>query len=56
MIKVVETANPPLRLVLGADALQRVRDKLGQVTREVDLWEPTMIGTTIATDSVSSQS
>ncbi|GHO47295.1 oxidoreductase [Ktedonospora formicarum] len=45
MIQVVETAHPPLRLVLGADALERVRHKLQQVKEEVDTWEPITVST-----------
>jgi hypothetical protein len=45
MIQVVDAANPPLRLVLGADALDRVRAKLASVASELDAWEETSINT-----------
>lgn len=45
MIQVVETTHPPLRLVLGADALEGVRHKLHQVKEEVDSWESITVST-----------
>jgi NAD(P)-dependent dehydrogenase (short-subunit alcohol dehydrogenase family) len=45
MIKVVNAANPPLRLVLGADALERIRGKLRSVAQELDTWELTTVNT-----------
>jgi NAD(P)-dependent dehydrogenase (short-subunit alcohol dehydrogenase family) len=39
IIKAVENPNPPLRLVLGKDALARIRNKLTRVTRELESWE-----------------
>jgi NAD(P)-dependent dehydrogenase (short-subunit alcohol dehydrogenase family) len=45
MIQVVDAANPPLRLVLGTDALDRIRAKLASVASELDTWEETTINT-----------
>jgi len=45
MIKVVNTANSPQRLVLGADALGRIRGKLRSVAQELDDWEQTTVNT-----------
>jgi NAD(P)-dependent dehydrogenase (short-subunit alcohol dehydrogenase family) len=39
ILDVLDAPNPPLRLVLGADAVDRVRAKLAAVEREVAAWE-----------------
>jgi NAD(P)-dependent dehydrogenase (short-subunit alcohol dehydrogenase family) len=39
MIAAVEADQPPLHLVLGADALAFIRQKLVSVARELDAWE-----------------
>jgi len=44
MMQVVDSPNPPLRLVLGAAALQRLRGKLDSVQKEVAAWESTTLG------------
>ena len=44
MMKVVDSPNPPLRLVLGAAALKRLRAKLESLQAEVAAWESTTIG------------
>jgi hypothetical protein len=44
MMQVVDSPNPPLRLVLGAAALQRLRSKLDSVQKEVAAWESTTLG------------
>lgn len=44
MIKVVESPEPPLRLLLGKPALKRLRVKLDSLQKEVAAWEPTTIG------------
>lgn len=49
MIQVVDSANPPLRLVLGADALGRIRAKLASVASELDTWEETTVSTAFET-------
>lgn len=46
MIKCVESTEPPLRLVLGADALERIRGKLSAMAKELEMWERTTIETT----------
>jgi NAD(P)-dependent dehydrogenase (short-subunit alcohol dehydrogenase family) len=43
MIAVVESPNPPLRLLLGASALKRVRAKLDSWQKEIAEWEPVTI-------------
>lgn len=44
MIQVVASPNPPLRLLLGASALQRTRAKLDAWQKEIAAWEPVTIG------------
>lgn len=44
MIAVVESPNPPLRLLLGRSALQRLRAKLDAWQKEIAEWESTTLG------------
>jgi short-subunit dehydrogenase len=44
MIQVVNTPNPPLRLLLGAGALKRVREKLTAWQKDLAEWEPVTVG------------
>ena len=44
MMQVVESPNPPLRLLLGASALQRLRTKLDALVKETNAWESTTVG------------
>ncbi len=44
IINAVESANPPLRLVLGKPGLGIVRKKLEAVTKDLDAWEETTLG------------
>ena len=44
MIQVVESPEPPLRLLLGVSALQRLRGKLGNWEKEIAAWEPVTVG------------
>jgi NAD(P)-dependent dehydrogenase (short-subunit alcohol dehydrogenase family) len=44
MIAVVESPNPPLRLLLGAGALQRLRAKLDAWQKEIAEWESVTVG------------
>ena len=41
ILAVVDSANPPLHLLLGTDALRRAREKLDAVIDEIDRWEET---------------
>jgi hypothetical protein len=45
MIQVVEAENPPLRLVLGADALGMIRQKNNSVLTEQMQWEDVSLST-----------
>ena len=44
MIQVVNSPNPPLRLLLGAGALKRVRQKIETWQKELAAWEPVTVG------------
>ncbi len=45
MIKAVESDNPPLRLALGADAVQMIEEKLEFVKAELEAWKQVGINT-----------
>lgn len=45
IIKVVNSDNPPLRLVLGKYAYTKFRKKLESLTAELDAWEPVAMNT-----------
>jgi short-subunit dehydrogenase len=44
MMAVVDSPNPPLRLLLGAAALQRLRAKIDGLQKETTAWEATTVG------------
>ncbi len=44
MMQVVDSPNPPLHLLLGASALQRLRSKLANWEKEIAAWEQVTIG------------
>jgi NADP-dependent 3-hydroxy acid dehydrogenase YdfG len=44
MIQIVESPAPPLRLLLGASALQRLRAKLANWDKEIAAWEKVTVG------------
>nr|WP_068892547.1 oxidoreductase [Pedobacter panaciterrae] len=44
IIKVVESENPPLRLLLGAAALKNARKKIEELALDFDAWEETTVG------------
>ena len=44
IIKAVESANPPLRLLLGQAALNGARAKLESLKNDFDTWADTTIG------------
>ncbi|MEO8771523.1 MAG: oxidoreductase [Ferruginibacter sp.] len=44
IVKAVESANPPLRLLLGAAALKGARMKLDLLKKDFDAWEETTVG------------
>ena len=45
MIQVVESENPPLRLPLGADAVDGIEQKLEAVKADIDAWRKVAINT-----------
>lgn len=44
IVKAVESANPPLHLLLGAGALKGARKKLDDLKKDIDAWEETTVG------------
>jgi NADP-dependent 3-hydroxy acid dehydrogenase YdfG len=44
MMQVVDSPQPPLRLLLGASALERSRNKLSNWEREIAAWEKVTVG------------
>jgi NADP-dependent 3-hydroxy acid dehydrogenase YdfG len=44
MMDVVESPDPPLRLLLGESALQRLRTKLDNWRKEISAWEQVTVG------------
>jgi NAD(P)-dependent dehydrogenase (short-subunit alcohol dehydrogenase family) len=49
IVEAVDADEPPLRLALGAEALEAIRDKLDRQRRELDAWEHVARSTAIAT-------
>lgn len=45
MIAAVEAEEPPMRLPLGQDSLDQIREKLDSVRQETDAWERTIVET-----------
>ncbi|MDG2527296.1 SDR family NAD(P)-dependent oxidoreductase [Caulobacter endophyticus] len=45
LLRIVDAPDPPLNLLLGSDALRRVRAKLAAVEAEIDIWEALTIST-----------
>jgi NAD(P)-dependent dehydrogenase (short-subunit alcohol dehydrogenase family) len=48
VMALVEAENPPVHLLLGADALTLVRDKLRGLSAEIDAWESLTLSTGFA--------
>jgi hypothetical protein len=44
IVKAVESEHPPLRLLLGASTIPRLKSKLDAWQKEVDLWRETTLG------------
>jgi short-subunit dehydrogenase len=44
MMQVVESPMPPLRLLLGRRAFERIQNKLGAWQKEIAAWEPVTVG------------
>ncbi len=47
MIKVVDTENPPLRLPLGADAVNGMEEKMETVKKNIDEWREVAVNTAV---------
>jgi len=52
IIAVAQSEHPPLRLILGADAIARVRTKLTQVAKDLEAWKS--VGETTVFGAVTS--
>ncbi|HEU4680005.1 MAG TPA: hypothetical protein VFS35_10820, partial [Terrimicrobiaceae bacterium] len=50
IIRAVESKEPPLHLVLGADALERAHAKLERLLDELDQWKPVSLSTRFEKD------
>ncbi|MBW9051938.1 oxidoreductase [Rhizobium mesosinicum] len=48
VLALVEAENPPVHLLLGADALALVRDKLKNLSSQIDAWEELTLSTNFA--------
>ena len=53
ILAALDAPDPPLRLVLGADAIGNVRNRLGRLAAELDAWEPTGRDTAIDDSSTA---
>ena len=53
ILAALDAPDPPLRLVLGADAIGNVRNRLGRLAAELDAWEPTGRDTAIDASSTA---
>lgn len=43
IVKAVESATPPVRLMLGAGALKGIRNKIVELQQDIDTWEETTV-------------
>lgn len=43
IVKAVESASPPLRLLLGVGALKGTRNKIAELQKDLDAWEETTV-------------
>lgn len=43
IVKAVEAATPPVRLMLGAGALKGIRNKIAELQLDIDIWEETTV-------------
>jgi NAD(P)-dependent dehydrogenase (short-subunit alcohol dehydrogenase family) len=48
ILQAVDSATPPLHLLLGSDALRRARTKIEQITRQINEWESVTLSTDFA--------
>ncbi|NTS30533.1 SDR family NAD(P)-dependent oxidoreductase [Phyllobacterium sp. BT25] len=44
IVQAVEAENPPLRLLLGKEALENARKKIGELARDFDAWAEVTVG------------
>jgi NAD(P)-dependent dehydrogenase (short-subunit alcohol dehydrogenase family) len=48
ILQAIDSANPPLHLLLGSDALRRARMKIEQITKQINDWESVSLSTDFA--------
>lgn len=48
ILQAIDSAAPPLHLLLGSDALRRARTKIEQITRQISEWESVTLSTDFA--------
>lgn len=48
VLRIVDEENPPLRVLAGSDALGRMRDRLANLSREVEAWAEASAATDMA--------
>ncbi|SEI52956.1 oxidoreductase [Pseudomonas sp. NFACC07-1] len=54
VLQMLDAPKAPLRLVLGADAVKAIREKLARATGELEAWESVSVATALDPDSVVS--
>jgi hypothetical protein len=50
-LRAIESPRPPLRLILGADAVERVTNKLAALRRDLDDWREVAMSTDFDPDT-----
>ncbi|CAN7772928.1 oxidoreductase [Variovorax sp. LjRoot290] len=48
ILQLVASANPPAHLLLGRDAIGKVREKIAHMTRDIDTWQEVTLSTDFA--------
>ena len=56
ILQCAEVSNPPLRLPLGEDSITAIREKLQQVTNELNEWEEVIVNTRFGDEAKTLQS
>jgi NAD(P)-dependent dehydrogenase (short-subunit alcohol dehydrogenase family) len=51
ILRAIESPRPPLRLILGADAVERVTNKLAALHRDLDDWREVAMSTDFDRDT-----
>lgn len=53
IVSVTRAQHPPLRLILGADAIERIRAKVTQVLEDLEAWKSTSVNTAYPADAAN---